>query len=182
MILVLDCTRQDRPLLRDEFVSPVTGIVSGAGYETRVAPLDTLLMPAGVRAVILTGTALMDCEYLRIGLPGWLFSWGGPVLGICAGMQLLVISADGELVPEERIGMAEISSNTDDPLFSGKERFNAWEMHRSGVIVSGGMRILATSASGVQAIRYLDRPWYGVMFHPEVRNEWVILNFLRQYA
>lgn len=182
MILILDCTRQDLPLLKDEFVQPVLQIIRQAGYEARIEPLNSPNMPPGCNAVILTGTALQDHEFLATGLPKWLLGWTGPVLGICAGMQLLAMSAGGELIADEKIGMTEITVMKDDPVFSGRDRFNAWELHKSGVVVPQSVHILARGATGVQALRYADRPWYGVLFHPEVRNDWVIRRFLEVYV
>ena len=179
MILILDCTRQDIPLLREEFVNPIRNIVQDAGYETTVHPLNTLTPPDGVQGVILSGTALMDHDYLKTGLPEWLLSWKGPVLGICAGMQLIAVSFGGTLIPGENIGMTAITVTRDDPIFYGKERFNAWELHQSMVTIPETIAIVAQSVSGIQGIRLSGRPWYGVLFHPEVRNEWVILNFLK---
>jgi GMP synthase (glutamine-hydrolysing) len=179
MILILDCTNQHHPLLREEFVHPVQILVEGAGYETHVIPLDTRTLPAETKAVILTGTALMDNRFLKIGLPDPLKIWDGPVLGICAGMQLLVLSHGGSLIPCEKIGMTEIAVIKDDPVFSGKDRFVAWELHRSGVEGTGDFEVIARSASGVQGIKLLNKPWYGMLFHPEVRNEWLLINFLK---
>ena len=178
MILILDCTRQDIPLLREEFVTPIRTIVQNAGYETIVHTLNTTALPDGIQGVILSGTALMDHDYLKIGLPEWLLSWKGPVLGICAGMQLIAVSFGGELIPGENIGMTEITVTHDDPIFDGKKQFSAWELHQSMVTIPETIVIIAQSASGVQGIRLSDRPWYGVLFHPEVRNEWLIANFL----
>ena len=182
MIGILDCTRQDLPLLQTEFVHPVRNIVKEAGYEARVFPLDTPALPDDLQAVILTGTALQDHRFLHAGFPCHLLKWEGPILGICAGMQLLSVSFGGELFPCEMIGMIEITVIQDDPVFSGKDRFNAWELHQSGVKVPEECEVLARSDSGVQGFRFRHRPWYGVLFHPEVRNEWVILNFLKTYV
>lgn len=179
MILILDCTRQDIPLLRDEFVIPVMNIIQKAGYETVVQALDSRSMKRGSQAIILSGTSLMDHEFLKVGIPEWLLSWNGPVLGICAGMQLIAISSGGKLIPCEKIGITEITVVREDPVFSGKTRFDAWELHQSSVIIPETVLVLARSASGIQGIRLSDRPWYGMLFHPEVRNEWVILNFLQ---
>lgn len=38
---------------------------------------------------------------------------------------------------------------------------------------------LAVSDRCVQAIRHRSLPLYGLLFHPEVRNEWIIERFLR---
>ena len=182
MILILDCTGQDLPLLKAEFVQPVASIIEAAGYETRVLPLGNQILPDNTRAVILTGTALRDNQFLKVGLPGPLVRWTGPVLGICAGMQLIAVTFGGSLFPYEKIGMTEITVMRDDPVFSGKDRFNAWELHQSGVEIDGEFEVLARSASGVQSIKHQNKPWYGVLFHPEVRNEWVLTNFLKTYA
>ncbi len=178
MIVILDCTRQDLPLLKQEFVSQVASIVERGGHQVMVLPLTTTEVPDNLQGVILTGTALKDDQYLVHGIPKWLMKWTGPVLGICAGMQLIVVAGGGTIIPSEKIGMTEITVTSDDKIFSGKERFHAWELHQSGVKPTESMKVLARSASGVQAVLCPDRPWYGVLFHPEVRNEWVIINFL----
>lgn len=178
MIAILDCTRQDLSLLKCEFVSPVIDIVRIAGFSTIVLPLTTHEIPDNLKGIILTGTSLMDNHYLTIGLPEWVLQWTGPVLGICAGMQLIVMTYGGRIVPSEAIGMKEICCTNSDEIFNGKERFTGWELHRSGVEISGNLTALARSESGIQMIRTNERPWYGVLFHPEVRNEWLITNFL----
>ncbi len=178
MIAILDCTNQDLPLLKPEFINPIASIVQGSGYHSVVLPLAAHEMPDDLKGVILTGTALMDNQYLTIGLPEWLLDWAGPVLGICAGMQLIALTYGGRLVPSERIGMTEIRCTFSDQILEGKEQFTGWELHRSGIEVNGAVTVLARSASGIQMIRANDRPWYGLLFHPEVRNEWLITNFL----
>ncbi|HWQ63883.1 MAG TPA: gamma-glutamyl-gamma-aminobutyrate hydrolase family protein [Methanospirillum sp.] len=178
MITILDCTRQDLSLLKYEFVSPITNIVQIAGFNTIVLPLATHERPSNLKGIILTGTSLMDDHYLSIGIPEWVLQWAGPVLGICAGMQLITITYGGRLVPSEAVGMTEIRCVNRDQIVDGKEQFTGWELHRSGVETSGNVTVLARSASGIQMIRTNDRPWYGVLFHPEVRNEWLITNFL----
>jgi GMP synthase-like glutamine amidotransferase len=46
------------------------------------------------------------------------------------------------------------------------------------VTLPDSFRILATSRKGPAIIRHGERPVYGVLFHPEVRNEWLIERFL----
>lgn len=178
MILIIDCTRQDLPLLRDEFVTPIRNIVQKAGYQALTQPLRDAHPVEGIEGVILTGTALQDREYLTTGIPDWLAVWDGPVFAIGAGMLLLITSAGGSLIPSEKIGMAEISVTRGDPVFAGWERFTAWELHQEGVTIPPSFREIARSGSGTRAVRSADHPRYGVLFHPEVRNEWIIQNFL----
>jgi len=178
MIAILDCTNQDLPLLKREFVNPIVSIVQRTTHDSVVLPLTTHKMPGNLKGVILTGTALMDDQYLTTGLPDWLPDWSGPVLGICAGMQLIALNFGGRLVQSEEIGMTEIRCISADRILGGKEQFTAWELHRTGIEITGRATVLARSASGIQMIRANDRPWYGLLFHPEVRNEWLITNFL----
>ena len=39
--------------------------------------------------------------------------------------------------------------------------------------------ILATSENSIQAVKHVGKEIYGISFHPEVRNETVISNFLK---
>lgn len=178
MILIIDCTCQDHPLLRDEFVKPLENVVRKAGYLFRTISLAEKSNPGCVNGVILSGTAIRDHEFLKEGLPQWFDTYNGPVLGICAGMQLLTLSSGGSLIPDMKIGMAKIQVIGEDILFSGKESFEAWELHKSGVVVGNSCLVLATSQTGVRGFKMMDLPRYGVLFHPEVRNEWIIHNFL----
>ena len=181
MILLLDLSFRPGSLSADEFVSPVGGVVSGEGgtplvrHYTGIAPEDL----AAADGAILCGTALADFGYLG-GLErfSWLPSYPRPVLGICAGTEVLVRTFGGTLAPGTGIGMMEQRVTGPDPLFAGRDRFAAYELHSLAVDPPPDFRVIAVSPSGIQAVRHRDRPLYGVMFHPEVRNEWLIRRFL----
>jgi GMP synthase-like glutamine amidotransferase len=181
MILVMDLSYRPGSLSADEFAAPVERIVRAEGFSSR-ARHYTEIVPgdlASADGVILCGTALADCGYLeRIDRFGWLPSFPRPLLGICAGMQVIARAFGGETRGQVSIGMAPQEVVAPDPLFAGRIRFEAYELHGLGVVPPASFRILATSPSGVQVMRHPDRPMYGVMFHPEVRNEWLIGEFL----
>jgi GMP synthase (glutamine-hydrolysing) len=181
MILVVDLCWRPGSLSSDEFVAPVERIVKGehhpalARHYTQVTRED--LAPAA--GVILCGTALRDCGYLSsLEHFTWLPSFPRPVLGICAGMQVIAELSGGEVFPGVSIGMAGQEVLVPDPLFAGRKRFEAYELHSLAVESGPAFAVLATSPSGVTVMRHPDRPVYGLMFHPEVRNEWVIHRFL----
>jgi GMP synthase-like glutamine amidotransferase len=181
MILVVDLSYRPGSLSLDEFVAPVGHIVRHEGHPTRIGHYTHLSRQdiASADGAILCGTAMKDFGYLgEVERFAWLLSFPCPVLGICAGMQVLVQVYGGDVHPRVGIGMAGQQVVAPDPLLTGKDRFPAYELHCLAGVPPPSFRVLATSLSGAQIIRHRDLPVYGVMFHPEVRNEWLIRRFL----
>jgi GMP synthase (glutamine-hydrolysing) len=181
MILIVDLAYRPGSLSAEEFVAPVERILRHEGFSTLIRHF-TDIAPGDLDSadgVILCGTALKDSGYLE-GLErfAWLPPFPGPVLGICAGMQVIARIYGGGTPSGVAIGMAGQEVVSPDPLLAGRDRFEAYELHSLSVVPPVSFRILAISRSGVQAIRHTDRPVYGVMFHPEVRNEWLVRRFL----
>jgi len=117
-----------------------------------------------------------------------LLSLGIPILGICYGMQLIAHLEGGRVLPGRReYGRAEVSIIDCDTLFDGfhaGERVTVWASHGDHVDEPPpGYRTLASTPSlPVAAFRAVDRPIFGVQFHPEVahtpRGDEVISNFV----
>ena len=112
-----------------------------------------------------------------------------PILGICAGHQLIGRAhgaawgplgplAPGEADPDPRFapgqrkerGFLEVRLDTACPLFRGlgpsAEFFQSHYWHLAGV-PEGFLLRAGSPWSPVQAIERLDRPVFGVQFHPE---------------
>jgi len=106
-----------------------------------------------------------------------LFELGRPVLGICYGLQLLAKQLGGLVEKAERreYGRALLKLEREDPLFAGPtggaERV-VWMSHGDRVLrLPPGFTVLATSeGSPFAAIRHVDRPIWGIQFHPEVSH------------
>jgi GMP synthase-like glutamine amidotransferase len=180
MILLLDLCYRPGSLSHPEFVSPIRRIVENKGNYTRVVHYSELVsLPPGVSGVILCGTALKDNGYLdHMDLFHWLEDSHVPVLGICAGMQVLASLLGGEVIPAQEIGMTDVNVITRDEITGEERTFPAYELHNFGVTLPPGCTGVARSGCCLQAFRYDRTRWRGVMFHPEVRNEWVVERFV----
>ncbi|NOZ77340.1 MAG: hypothetical protein GXO65_06720 [Euryarchaeota archaeon] len=177
MILIVDMNREKDSLAFSEFVLPIASIVKGVtDYEVKHHTELDLETAAGYEKVILSGTPLKDSAYIdRVEDFGWIRDAGVPVLGICAGMQVVGMVFGSSLVECREIGMTGIETTGKNPLFSG--RFEAYELHSYSVEPSGGLEVIARSENCVQGIRHGEI--YGVLFHPEVRNKEIVERFVK---
>ena len=106
-----------------------------------------------------------------------LYQLGKPVLGICYGLQLLAQQLGGlvEKAEHREYGRALLKLEREDPLFGGpgwrSERV-VWMSHGDRVLrLPPGFTALATSeGSPFAAIRHVERPIWGIQFHPEVSH------------
>lgn len=180
MILIVDLSWKARSLSRDEFVGPVARIVSGAGQEWREVHFSALSSEdiQSASGIILCGTALKDNFFAEKAEEfAWLRDVRVPVLGICAGMQALCLVHGGFLRLACEIGMTTVRVTQPDPLLGDPPSFEAYELHSFACDPPPGWVVTAASDRCVQVVHHPDRPLYGVMFHPEVRNDQVVERF-----
>ena len=126
---------------------------------------------------IICGTALKDNKFLEsLDKFIWLLETEKPVLGICSGMQIIALSFGAELREAKEIGVAKIKVLEENALLS--EDLEVYELHRNSLTNLNQFDILAETSESVQAIKHKQKKFYGIIFHPEVRNHQVIMNFL----
>jgi anthranilate synthase component 2 len=96
-----------------------------------------------------------------------------PVLGICLGHQILGHFAGAEVVVADRIMHGKTSTLQHDGkgLFAGVPESVTIGRYHSLLVKAEGvdkLEITARSEEGeVMGLRYKDRPWFGLQFHPE---------------
>ena len=185
MIVLIDLCYRPGSLGEDEFVRPIADIVKNCGYPYKICHMTEWESVAvdSVDAVILCGTPLKDNLFAE--MPEYFArvpELSVPVLGICAGMQALVLAYGGKIIEKPEIGMNTVYSKVSgDPIFSDK-KWTAYELHRFCGVLGSDFIVLAESDTCVQAVRHRTDPVYGVMFHPEVRNQWVVERFLDTFV
>jgi GMP synthase-like glutamine amidotransferase len=185
VILLVDLCYRDGSLGFEEFVLPIARIIegAGAGYRTVHYTRHPGEAARDCDGVILCGTPLMDNGFLGdLASFSWIAETGLPILGICAGMEVLALIAGGRVIPCPEIGMTEVRVTASDPIFPEPRPFEAYELHENACTLPPGYHALAESDRCIQVFRDPDRPVYGVMFHPEVRNEWVVRRFLAAFC
>jgi len=170
MILIISTCKEK--LSEIEFVKPIENIVGKCvtKHFTEVTPEDV----GQASKIIIAGTALKDFDYLE-GNFDWLKNTNKPILGICAGMQLI---AQAHNIPVEdfvTIGPRKVEIITENTLAEGS--FNAYFLHtKTG---TGDFQVLATTDGKACMIKHPNKDIYGVIFHPEVMNENIIRRFIQ---
>jgi GMP synthase-like glutamine amidotransferase len=174
MILVVDMDWKKDSLGYYEFVSPILTIAEKLDKCTEKHFLDVSKQDVdGCEKVILSGTALKDNEFLaKREKFQWLKEVEKPVLGICAGMEIICVVFGARLSQSLEIGMTQITTVKENPLFT--EDFKAYSLHSICVEHSEQFEVWAKSTRCVQAVKHKTKPIYGVLFHPEVRNKEVL--------
>ena len=178
MILIVDMNHKRNSLGFYEFVMPIVSIVSSAEKCKILHYLDVDENDIkNCNGVILSGTPLKDNEFTKnVEKFEWLKECEKPVLGICAGMQIIGLVFGSTLKKCKEIGMVEMETVRKNPLFSSK--FKAYTLHNYTVEPSKEFEIIAKSDKCVQGIKHRKKEIYGLLFHPEVRNKEIIKQFI----
>ena len=115
-----------------------------------------------------------------------IFNLGIPVLGICYGLQLTVMTLGGKVARghAREYGKAEIEITGESPLLDGlPSPLQVWMSHGDKVtaLPEGFVTTAKTTNTEFAAIRHTEKKIYGLQFHPEVvhthRGTEIIRNF-----
>lgn len=99
-----------------------------------------------------------------------------PVLGICAGSQIIAEIYDEKLIPGEEIGIVkDIKILKKDPILENVDLKEIYTLHSKAFNIPKNFEIIAKTK--YPAI-IKNKNIYGILFHPEVRNKKIITNFI----
>lgn len=152
-------------------------VLRDLGVETEIVPNSTPVEKLDVDGLVLSGGApRVGLDPTKMGRNAeYIDRADVPILGICAGHQFMALYLGGEAKPAKipEFGRTEIVIEDPGDLFDGVPReIVVWESHNDEVTrTPHGFRMLARSdGCPVQAMQAVDRPLYGVQFHPEVEH------------
>ncbi len=125
------------------------------------------------RGFILSGGPASVYEPDAPQIPAYVFHSGLPILGICYGMQAMTHAMGGRVAAstQREYGLVEIEVTAPSPLLSAGLQ-PVWMSHGDRIdALPPGFTVLASSDnSPIAAMGNLERRYYGLQFHPEVRH------------
>lgn len=156
------------------------GLEGIAGLRVATVQYEEVASLEGADAVVLSGSyapwASHSADALdRLG--DAVLAYDGPVLGICAGMQLQARFAGGTTRRSPggmEQGFAAIEIVEQDGLLQGlPPRIDVYQHHGDEIAeLPDDFRVLArSSACAIEAIAHRERRWWGTQFHPEEFDE-----------
>ncbi len=150
--------------------------------ETKIIPNTTSLedlVNLELNGLVLSGGApRIETEMPKLGNTGEYLDKMKtqiPVLGICVGFHFMAMHFGGTAGAAKagEFGRVEITVDEHDDLFHGiPDKFQAWESHNDEVKVlpNDFLKLAHSDTCQVQAFKHVQKPFYGVQFHPEVEH------------
>jgi GMP synthase-like glutamine amidotransferase len=162
-----------------EFVKPIEDILKKINKEFITIHYNELThyLISKADKVIICGTSLRDNSFLLdFEKFNWIKEYEKPVLGICGGMHLLGLVYDGKLKKTQEIGLKKIEFK--EKFFDLAGKIEVYELHNL-YVESKSFEVVAKSEKCPQVVKHKHKPFYAVLFHPEVRNKKLIERFVK---
>lgn len=186
VLLISTCNEKLHEL---EFVKPIKSILCELDETFFVKHYSKLTKEdlGSCSKIIICGTSLKDNLFLKdIKSFSWLKFFNKPVLGICAGMQILGLVYGGELKKKKEIGLLfENFENNFLGLEGSEEVHQVYHLHGNYVDFTKLNDFDIAVRSNYEekialAVKHKEKPIYGVLFHPEVRQKEMIKKFINK--
>lgn len=181
MILIINTSKE--LLHYFEFVKPIEDILKKDNVQYRTIPVNEISkyeIDCADR-IIICGTSLKDFEYLKY-IDRFSFitdkQFYKPILGICAGMQIICTLFGFKLEKGNHIGPSNVKFDNFLGYSGDKE---VYELHNMIVEEDENFRRtfeIKAKNKYIQAIKHRKKPIYATLFHPEVRNQEIIQRFI----
>lgn len=179
MILIVNVCKEK--MHEYEFVLPIEELLKKSNIEFFTRHYSQLYEEDIMEAekIIICGTALKDFDYLKdITKFNWVKDCKKPILGICAGMQIIGEIFGCEIMEKEVIGQNEVKILSNNDLIE-EDQFFSYFINTKTINVNKNFEVLARGKELDAIIKHKSKRMYGCLFHPEVMNSEIILNFCR---
>ena len=144
-----------------EFVKPVEEILRGARVKffTKNYKLVSSTDLKRVERVVICGTSLKDNQFLEdMKIFEWIKSFDKPLLGICAGMQILGQVFGEKIARKEEIGFFMEQFNQDFFGLFGEQE--VYHLHGNFVKFGEGWQVFCEGNGITQAVKKRGKPFY----------------------
>ena len=194
---------RDRLLILDfgsQYTQLIARRIREVGVYCEIMPWDTdasdisAFVPSGI---ILSGGPESVTETDSPRAPDIVFALDVPLLGICYGMQTMAAQLGGVVEGSDtsEFGYAQIRRTSPGGLFadfsdetesSGRQLLDVWMSHGDKVsqLPPDFERIAETDSCPIAGMAHVDKPWFGIQFHPEVthttQGENIFTHFVQQ--
>ena len=177
MILIIKICKDS--LHDPEFVKPIEDVLKRNNIDFNTVHYREITEDSfeNIDRIIISGTSLKDNKFLEdLEFFNWIKECKKPILGICGGMHILGLMFNGELMKISEIGLTDVFIEKKYLEIQGKKQ--EYDLHNF-FVKSDDFEVFGTSKSCAQATKHKQKPFYGVLFHPEVRSKDLIVNFTK---
>jgi|TARA_Y100000034_G_scaffold135819_1_gene209308 GMP synthase (glutamine-hydrolysing) len=144
-----------------EFVKPIEDILNKNNIEFKTKHYSKIIKnDLKSDKIIICGTSLKDNDFLKnLKYFEWLRNFNKSVLGICGGSHIIGLILGNKLKKKKEIGLKEINIKKEFLEIKGKRK--VYHLHNLQVLPE----------------TFNHQNFYATLFHPEVRNKKLIVNF-----
>jgi GMP synthase-like glutamine amidotransferase len=176
MILIIDICREK--LHYFEFVRPIEKIIRKNFITKHYKEISKSDLEQCDKAII-CGTSLKDNDFIENhSFFNWIKDFQKPLLGICAGFQLIGLMFGGKIKRKTEIGF--YTENFKEEFIGLQDKQEVYHLHKNYIDLLHSNNFVIFSSSKIpQAVKHKEKPIYATLFHPEVRQKNLILNFLK---
>jgi GMP synthase (glutamine-hydrolysing) len=97
----------------------------------------------------------------------------GPIIGICLGFELIshVFGSHLHHLKQRRKGSVIIKPTIQNSIVENEQSYSVYENHNWSVEkLDMPLVALADSTDGIEVMRHISRPIFGMQFHPEAKD------------